>query len=108
MATKSTIPAPPLRFEIETEALVHCSGRLTLNSLELLKATVKPLIEENDAVVLDLANVEYMDSSGLGAIVGLYASARAVDCQLRLVNLSQRVKELLSITRLIDILAKPE
>lgn len=106
MATRSAFPMPALRFEVETEAIVHCSGRITSNTTELLKAMVKPLIAENNPVVLDLSNVDYMDSSGLGAIVGLYVSARSANCHLRLVNLNQRLKELLSIARLADVLTK--
>jgi anti-sigma B factor antagonist len=55
---------------------------------------------ETKALVLDLTNVSYVDSSGLGAIVGLYVSAKRTSCKLRLINLSQRVKELFSVTRL--------
>jgi anti-sigma B factor antagonist len=53
--------------------------------------------------VLDLTNVSFMDSSGLGTIVGLYISAKAAECQLRLVNLNHRVKELFRLTRLGEI-----
>jgi len=56
--------------------------------------------------VLDLTNVSYMDSSGLGAIVGLYVSAKAASSQLKLINLNQRLKELFSITRLGQVMAE--
>jgi len=44
-----------------------------------------------------------MDSSGLGAIVGLYVSAKRQGCALRLINLNQRLKELFRITKLAKI-----
>jgi anti-sigma B factor antagonist len=55
-------------------------------------------------VVLALTNVSYMDSSGLGAIIGLYVSAKAAKSQLKLINLNERLKELFSITRLGQVM----
>jgi len=95
-----------LRFEVETEAIVHCTGRITSNTTKLLRAIVKPLIVENKAVVLDLSNVDYMDSSGLGTIIALYVSAKVNHCSLTVVNLNHRLKELFSITKLGDVLTK--
>jgi anti-sigma B factor antagonist len=83
-----------------TETIVHCTGKITTDTTELLKTTVKPLLSQSKRVALDLANVSYMDSSGLGTIVALYASAKAASCQLKLINLNERLKELLTITRL--------
>jgi anti-sigma B factor antagonist len=87
-----------------TETTVHCTGRITSETVELLKTTVKPLLSQGRMVALDLANVSYMDSSGLGTVVGLYASAKGASCQLKLVNLNQRLKELLTITRLNELM----
>ena len=83
-----------------TESTVHCTGKITSDTAELLKKTVKPLLSQGTRVALDLANVSYMDSSGLGTVVGLYASAKAASCELKLVNLSGRLKDLLTITHL--------
>ncbi len=81
-----------------SETIVRFAGRITLETTERVKTTVKPLLSESKRVVLDFANVKYMDSSGLGTIVGLYASAKAANCQLKLVNISD--KGSLSIIRL--------
>ena len=54
-----------------TETIVSCVGRITSDTSQSLKTTVKSLLSDNKTVVLDLTNVSYMDSSGLGAIVGL-------------------------------------
>jgi anti-sigma B factor antagonist len=89
-----------------TETTVHCTGRITSDTAPSLKATIKPLFSESKTVVLDLTNVSYMDSSGLGTIVGLYVSAKAANSQLKLINLNQRLKELFSITRLGQVLAE--
>jgi len=95
----------PARLDVTTDktptqTTVHCGGKITSDTTELLKSAVKPLLSQNTRVTLDLANVSYMDSSGLGTIVGLYASAKAANCQFKLVNLNERLKELLTITRL--------
>jgi anti-sigma B factor antagonist len=88
------------------ESVVHCSGKIASNTIQQLKATVKPLFSESKTVVLDLTNVTYMDSSGLGAIVGLYVSAKTAKSRLRLINLNQRLKEIFSITRLGQVMAQ--
>ncbi len=85
------------------EITVHCTGRVTSDTTELLKTTVKPLLSQSKRIALDLANVSYMDSAGLGTLVALYTSARAASCQFRLINLNQRLKELLSVTQLIEL-----
>jgi anti-anti-sigma factor len=89
-----------------TEAIVHCTGRITSDTAQSLKATVKPLFSESKIVVLDMQNVNYMDSTGLGTIVGLYVSAKTASCQLKLTNLNKLVKDLLSITRLGEVMAQ--
>lgn len=104
-------PNPTIELDLTTdraprETIVHCTGRITSDTVPLLKTTVKPLFSASTTVVLDLTNVSYMDSSGLGAIVGLYVSARAAHSQLKLINLNQRLKELFSITRLGQVLTE--
>jgi anti-anti-sigma factor len=89
-----------------TEIVVHCTGKLTSDTIQQLKATVKPLLSESKTVVLDLTNVTYTDSSGLGAIVGLYISAKAARGRLKLINLNQHLKEIFSITRLGQAMAQ--
>ncbi len=108
MATNS-VPTPKLSLTIDkkpTEITVHCTGRIVSDTTQLLRTTVKPLFSESKTVVLDLTDVDYMDSSGLGTMVGLYVSARAANCQLKLINLNQRLKELFSITRLGEVMAQ--
>jgi anti-sigma B factor antagonist len=89
-----------------TETIVHCAGTITSETTQSLKTAVKPLFSESKSVVLDLTNVRYMDSSGLGTIVGLYVSAKAADSQLKLINLNQHLKEVFSITRLGQVLTE--
>jgi anti-sigma B factor antagonist len=108
MAT-NPVPASELGLSTDrtpTEITVYCTGKINSNTTQSLKATVKPLFSVSKTVVLDLTNVSYMDSSGLGAIAGLYVSAKAADSQLKLINLNERLKELFSIARLGEFLAE--
>jgi anti-sigma B factor antagonist len=89
-----------------TEIIVHCTGKIKSETAPSLKTAVKPLFSESRNVVLDLTNVSYMDSSGLGAIIGLYVSAKAAKSRLKLINLNERLKELFSITRLGQVMAE--
>ena len=108
MATNSG-PTPRLTLTTDkalAETVVHCTGRVVSDTTELLRTTVKPLFSESKTVVLDLTDVNYIDSSGLGTLVGLYVSAKAANRQLKLINLNQRLKELFSITRLGEVMAQ--
>jgi anti-sigma B factor antagonist len=101
-------PIPITEMQIETvktpeETLVRCSGRITSTTSGILQTEVRKLIPETKRVVVDLTDVTYMDSSGLGAVVGLYLSARRQECELKLVNLNQRLKELFRITNLAKV-----
>jgi anti-sigma B factor antagonist len=105
----NSVPIQKLELTTEktaTGTMVHCSGRITSDTTQALKTTVKPLFVENKTVVLDMTNVSYMDSSGLGTIVGLYVSAKTANCQLQLINLNKLLKDLFSITRLGEVMAQ--
>jgi anti-sigma B factor antagonist len=106
MVANPARPAPELTFETEktaSEMTVRCTGTINSNTTDLLKTTVRNLMLENKTVVLDLGNVSYMDSSGLGAMVALYVSAKRSGCTLKVVKLNDRLKELFSIARLAPL-----
>ena len=72
---------------------ILCHGRVVNETSGQLKEVVKPLIPLGGHIVLDLTDVSYVDSSGLGTLVGLKVSAlKEGYCKLELVNLSPRVK----------------
>src|SRR5580658_5367481 len=101
-------PIPISELTLETvkapdETIVRCIGRINSSTTSLLQTTVRTLIPGTESVVLDLTDVSYMDSSGLGAIVGLYLSAKRQHCTLKLVNLNQRLKELFRLTKLASV-----
>jgi anti-anti-sigma factor len=83
---------------------IVCHGRVVGETAGQLKEVVKPLIPLGGRIVLDLTDVSYVDSSGLGSLVGLKVSAlREGYCSLELVNLSPRVKELLRLSNLSQL-----
>jgi anti-anti-sigma factor len=83
---------------------ILCHGRLVNETAGQLKEVVKPLIPLGGKIVLDLTDVSYMDSSGLGTLAGLKVSAlKEGYCKLELFNLSPRVKELLRLSNLTQL-----
>jgi anti-sigma B factor antagonist len=93
-----------LRIREDGDAVVvACSGRLVAGVTDLLYSEVKALILRDRLVVLDLTDLSQMDSMGLGTIVRLYASAKSAGCDLELINLSARVRELFGITGLFSV-----
>jgi anti-anti-sigma factor len=81
--------------------IVKCHGRLVSQSAGEMKDTVKPLIPAGGRIVVDLSDVSYLDSTGLGALVSLKASAiKQGLCILEFSNMTPRVLELLRITNL--------
>ena len=107
MATDPVISAHPLTVHTSNNeddaAIVRCSGRLTGETSLLLKAEVKALLPVKRRVILDLSELGYMDSAGLGALVGLYISAKRAGCELQLVNLTPRIRELLGMSHLLSV-----
>ena len=87
----------------EDEVTVRCVGRLTVGDAEILKNHVKGMIPNKKRIILDLNEVTQMDSSGLGALVSLYVSARKANCDLLLVNYSKSVRHLLGLTNLLSV-----
>jgi anti-anti-sigma factor len=106
----TAVPTPSRRLRLETkvdegaqQVVVRCCGRLTAEHAEQFKTEVRNLIPGARRLVLDFTQVEYMDSSGLGAVIRLYVSAKTADCELKLVNFNQRVRELLGLTHLLSL-----
>ena len=87
-----------------TESIIRCTGQIVTETSAQLRETARNLISESKCVVLDLNGVNYLDSSGLGMIVGLVVSAKKSGCKLMFVNLSPRVKEIFTMTRLLEVL----
>lgn len=101
------------RYEIEQSGddqqgnkitTIKCYGRLASETSRGLEAAVKPLLALGGRIVIDLSDVNYLDSSGLGALVSLKVSAvRQGLCILEFAHMTPRVMELLRITNLVQI-----
>lgn len=86
---------------------VTCHGRLTSATGESLHTAVKGLIDRGGHILIDCADVPFVDSSGLGVLVGLKVSAISKGyCTLELVNLSPRLTDLLNLTKLTQIFSR--
>lgn len=85
------------------EAAVRLNGKLVAGDTEDVYQEVRRLIPDCRKIVLDLTDVAYMDSMGLGTIIRLYVSAKSAGCDLELINLSKRIRELLGMTNLLSV-----
>jgi anti-sigma B factor antagonist len=83
--------------------VVYCRGRVILSTADELKRDVKPLIVHGGHIVLDLSEVTFMDSMGLGTIASLWVSSKNAGCQLTLVNLTRRLRDLFTMTHLLSL-----
>jgi len=105
----ATEPAPSgLTLEINRSgeiAVVKCSGRLVFGVTDLLYTQVKQLIPGSQRITLDLTDLAWMDSMGIGTVVRLYVSAKSAGCDLKLINLGKRVREVLGVTHLLSVFA---
>jgi anti-sigma B factor antagonist len=86
-------------------AVVRCHGKLVAGVTDVLYAEVRPLIPNTKRIELDLTDLTHMDSMGLGAVVRLYVSAKAADCDLRLINIGKRIRQLLAVSNLLSVFA---
>jgi anti-sigma B factor antagonist len=84
--------------------IVDCNGRIVFGEESaLLRDTLKKLITENSQIVLNLAGISYIDSGGLGTLVALYTTAHNAGGGVKLANLTQRVGDLLQVTKLLTV-----
>lgn len=85
--------------------VVEASGRIVLGEeTNILREQVKELLASGGKkIVLNLAQVDFIDSSGLGALVGLHSTAQAQGAKIRLANITKRFHELLQITKLLTV-----
>jgi anti-anti-sigma factor len=83
---------------------VKCHGRLISETTPQISNLVKPLIPQGGRIVLDLTDLNYLDSSGLGTLVGLQVSAiKAGYCRLEFVNMTPNVLKLMRMTNLANL-----
>jgi anti-sigma B factor antagonist len=84
--------------------VVDCAGRIVFGEESAeLRETVKKLIAQSGRIVLNLGHVSYIDSGGLGTLVALYTTARNAGGSIKLANLTERVGDLLQVTKLLTV-----
>ena len=85
--------------------VLDLKGRVTMGEGdELLKDKVNSLVNQGQKkIVLNLAEVPYIDSAGLGEIVRTYTTVSRQGGSLKLLNLTKRITDLLSITKLLTV-----
>ena|ERR1051326_4594113 len=89
---------------LDNVLIVDCAGRIVFGEESAhLRDMVKKLLTEHKHLVLNLSGINYIDSGGLGTLVALYTTARNAGGSLKLANLTQRVGDLLQVTKLVTI-----
>lgn len=85
--------------------VVDLSGRITLgDGSALLRKTIRGLLdEERKMILLNLADVDYIDSSGIGELVSGYTAVKNRSGDLKLLHLTKKVRDLLQITKLYTV-----
>lgn len=85
--------------------VLDMSGKITIGEGSVsLRTAIRRLLEEGKKrILLNLAGVSYIDSSGIGELVSSYTAINKEGGQLKLLNLTQKIKDLLTITKLLTV-----
>ena len=84
--------------------IVDCAGNIVYcEEAAFLQSYVRSLLEQHHHIVLDLSAVTWIDSHGIGTMVGLWASARKSGGDLKLAALNSRVQNVFTITKLMSM-----
>jgi anti-sigma B factor antagonist len=91
--------------EVDGVTILDLSGRITLGegSVTLRDAVKDALSKGSKNILLNLAEVDYIDSSGLGELVSAYTTVKNQGGQLKLLHLTAKVHDLLQITKLYTV-----
>ncbi len=90
---------------LENVVVVDLNGKLTIGEGdELLREKINSLMQQGHTnLLLNLGEVPYVDSAGLGEIVRTFTTVKHQGGTLKLVNLTKRIKDLLTITKLLTV-----
>jgi anti-sigma B factor antagonist len=91
--------------EVDHVTIIDIGGRIVLgDETESLRRAVRDMIAKGKKkIVLNLAEVDYIDSSGVGELVGSFTAVRNSGGELKLLNLTQKVQDILNVTKLYTV-----
>jgi anti-sigma B factor antagonist len=97
-----------MKIDARTVGDVHvldCSGKITLGEGTMaIRNTVREVLKNGGKkIVLNLAEVNYIDSSGIGELVSTFTTVTNQGGQLKLLKLTKKIQELLAITKLLTV-----
>ena len=99
-----------MSLQIDTREVAHVSildidGRIILGEeIHQLRDAVRDLLAQGKKkIILNLAAVDYIDSSGVGELVGCFTTVRNAGGELKLLNLTQKVHDVLYVTKLYTV-----
>ncbi len=89
---------------VDGVTVVTCRGRVMFGEeATALRDSLKEALSKTPRMVLNLSGVTYIDSGGLGTVVGVFSSARAAGADIKLTGLGQRLRDVLQITKLATV-----
>ena len=90
---------------VEGVSVLDLSGKIILGEGDgQIRDRIKDLLSDGQRrILLNLGDVNYIDSAGLGALISSYTTTKREGGQLKLVNLTKRIQDLLAITKLITV-----
>jgi len=91
--------------EVSHVTILDIRGRIILGEeIHALRDAVRELVADGKKkIILNLAGVDYLDSSGVGELVGAFTTVRNAGGELKLVNLTQKVHDVLHVTKLYTV-----
>jgi len=91
--------------QVDGVTIIDCSGRITLGEGSVtLRDTVREALAKGEKkILLNLADVNYIDSSGIGELVSAFTTTKNQNGELKLLKLTKKVNDLLQITKLYTV-----
>ena len=92
------------QHQVDDVPVVSPRGRIMFgDEANTLHDTLKEILSSRPRIVLNLSEVTYMDSGGLGTLVGVYSAARAKGADIKLTGLGHRMRDVLQTTKLATV-----
>ena len=90
--------------EVNGVTVISCQGTIVFGEeASALREKLRSVLSSSRQLLLNLSGVSYIDSGGLGTLVGVYSSARASGADIKLTGLGQRLRDVLQVTKLVTV-----